>query len=168
MARNKEQKLLAPCREWLKGTLREKFPRASIEILADTDRKYLRSALSAAGLACEFPDCGAWEVKVDVVGVVRRRHLTTLAFVELKAAPISLAHVGQLLGYCRVSKPSLALLLSPEGASSDLERLLTTYGRTDILAFEGNTIRVGAWDTARAEPDWGSLIPRGCMSTVRI
>jgi hypothetical protein len=156
-----EEKLLLPCREWLAGFLRQKYRGATITILEDTDRRQLRYPLNDAGLAERFPECSAWEVKVDVVATFQRRKSTNLVFVELKARPISLVDVGQLLGYCRVCHPSSAYLLSSAGISSQLERLLTTYGRTDVLDFGNDVIRVGAWDVGKGEPDWSSMIPSG-------
>ena len=168
MAKREEDKLLEPCRRWLSGFLKEKYPRATVIILPKTDRKQLRYALNDAGLASSFPESSAWEVRVDVVAAVQQRRQTTLVFVELKAKPISLVDVGQLLGYCRVCRPRGAYLLSSQGLSSDLHRLLTTYGRTDVSDFGNDAMRVGRWDVARASPDWSSMIPPGDLATIAL
>ena len=160
-------KLLEPCRAWLRSFLGQKCSRANITIIPDTDRRQLRSALNDVSLGAAFPESSAWEVKVDVVGVVSRGRRNSLAFVELKVKPISLVNVGQLLGYCRVCRPTEAFLLSSMGLSSDLYRLLTTYGRTDILRFESGVIRVGGWDVSQGSPDWSTVIPPGSLSQVK-
>lgn len=161
MRRNEEAKLLKPCREWLEKFLREKHRRATITLLSKTDRQQLRYSLNAIGLMERFPDSTAWEVKVDVAAVLEQRGKSDLVFVELKANAITLRDVGQLLGYCRICRPISAFLLSPKGPSADLERLLKTYGRTDVLAFGSTTIRVGRWNLQQKGPDWGTLIPSG-------
>ncbi len=168
MAKREEDKLLEPCRRWLSGFLKEKHPRATVIILPKTDRKQLRYALNDVGLAPCFAESSAWEVRVDVVAAVQKRRQTTLVFVELKAKPISLVDVGQLLGYCRVCRPRGAYLLSSQGLSSDLHRLLTTYGRTDVLDFGNDAMRVGRWDVARTSPDWSSMIPPGDLATIAL
>ncbi len=166
VAKRLEDKLLKPCRDWLRSFLAQKHHRASIKILPNTDHQQLRRALNGCGLTSFFPESSAWEVKVDVVAVILRGSAAKLVFTELKAKSITLRDVGQLLGYCRVCRPAGAFILSPEGPSSDLHRLLITYGRTDILRFGDEYIRVGAWDGARKSPDWSSLIPSGVLATV--
>lgn len=165
MARVPESTLVAPCRAWLSGYLGRRFRGAEVDVLPDTERRELRSVIDQAGLSGEFPEASAWEVQVDVVGVVRRRSRVHLSFVELKSGPIKLVDVGQLLGYCRVCRPSEAFVLSPVGPSADLRRLLTVYERTDILTFGDEFIRVGVWNLDRGEPDWGSLSPPGAFPT---
>jgi hypothetical protein len=158
--------LLEPCRTWLGRFLGEKYPKSNVMVLPKTERLQLRHVLVDAGLDSEFPESSAWEVRVDVVGVISRRGLRNLAFVELKATPISLVNIGQLLGYCRVCRPAGAFLLSPAGLSTDLARLLTDYGRTDILTFGRSVIHVGRWDAIRRQPDWASVIPSGVLQSL--
>lgn len=166
MGHTKERDLLRPCRAWLCRFLSDKYRRATITILPDTDRMQLRHSLNKAGLSSQFPESSAWEVRVDVAAVVARANRTSLAFVELKARPLLLRDVGQLLGYCRVCQPIIAFLLSSEGLSPELDRLLKAYGRTDVLSFGADSIRVGSWHVGRASPDWSTIIPPGALSTI--
>jgi hypothetical protein len=158
-----EHELLEPCRIWLLEFLRQKHRRAEIEVLPDTHKKELGAILSARGYARLFRDCSEWEVMVDVVAIVATKGKASLVFVELKSKPIKLRDVGQLLGYCRVCRPLQAFLLSPDGLSGKLHSLLATYGRSDVLQFDGGTIHVGNWDASRAQPAWGELIPGGVL-----
>lgn len=166
MRNSPESKLLQPCRGWLDCYLRTAHPRSVITIFPNSEQKQLRAVLNDAGFSQFFPESSAWEVKVDVVAVVQMRKQVRLVFVELKATPISLVNVGQLLGYCRVCRPSEAFLLSSMGISGDLKRLLTIYGRLDVLNFGENTIQLGNWDSARNQPDWSSLIPGGLLPSI--
>lgn len=161
-----ERLLLRPCRQWLQEHLRRQHKRSEVLILPDSDRCQLRHALVAAGLHDRFPESSAWEIKVDVVAVVAGKRSPTLALVELKASPATLRDVGQLLGYCRVCRPTEAFLLSSKGISTELQRLLTVYGRTDILEFDRRILRVGKWDSLRNAPDWGSMIPGASGATL--
>jgi len=163
-----ERRLYAPCRSWLQVALQAQHPRSTVVVLPDTDRRKLGQVLEAAEYSDRFPESSAWNVRVDVVAVIERRRLCSLAFVELKSRPITLVDVGQLLGYCRVCKPELALLLSPSGVSAELSRLLNGFGRTDILTFERNTIVVGKWDVRRSMPDWQHLTPPGLFPRLSV
>jgi len=166
MRNGPESALLQPCRAWLERYLRQAHRGAMVTILPDTERRQLRAVLSEADFAPHFPESSAWEVRVDVVGVVERKSEVLLAFVELKATPITLVNVGQLLAYCRVCRPSEAFLLSSKGLSGDLDRLLTTYGRLDVLEFGQTTMQVGRWHCGRKEPDWSSMIPGGAFPSI--
>lgn len=166
MSRGTEQSLLQPCRDWLHLHLNRRHRQGRILILPNTDRRQLRHSLVEIGLQGKFPESSAWEIKADVVAVVQRQRASSLVLIELKATAATLRDVGQLLGYCRVCRPEEAFLLSARGLSPELRRLLTVYGRTDILEFGGKSLRVGKWDEARNEPDWGSVIPSGASATL--
>jgi hypothetical protein len=104
----------------------------------------------------------AYEIQVDVTGMVRTGDLIRLAFVECKIGPITLRDVGQLLGYSLVARPEWSFLLSPAGLSDRLNTLLVTYGRQDVLGYARNrVIRLAAWSTARREIEASTLIPKG-------
>lgn len=161
-----EHKLYGPCRRWLADFLRQRFPRTKTGTLEDTDRQRLRDCLHAAGLSAAFPESAAWEVKVDVVGYVwHKRNRVDLVFVELKWNPVTLADLGQLLGYCRICRPTEAFLLSPQALSGDFHRLLVAYGRTDVLEYDRTHICVGKWNRSTGAPDWGALIPSGLFKS---
>jgi hypothetical protein len=166
MRRWPEAELVAPCRAWLAGFLKEQSPRCDVRVLPSTERRELRRVIDEAGLRSMFPECGAWEVQVDVVGVVQRKRTIALTFVELKAGYVTLTDVGQLLGYCRVCRPAQAFLLSPMGSSADLRRLLVVYGRQDVLEFDRGMIQIGPWDRDTRAPRWGDMIPGGVLSTI--
>jgi len=70
--------------------------------------------------------------------------------------------VGQILGYSRVVKPYLSLIISPKGLSVPLESILKTYGRYDILEYDANKrIRIARWNELRGEIDARTVLPRG-------
>jgi len=139
-----------------------------VVILPDTDRRKLGNVLDDQQYTDRFIEASAWDVRVDVVGLIEHRGRCSLAFVELKAKPITLVDVGQLLGYCRVCRPEVALLLSPNGLSDELSRLLRAFGRTDILTFGHGTMTVGVWDTRRAQPDFRQLTPPGLFPRLSV
>ena len=163
---HEEEHLYPPCREWLAAFLTEHYRRSEITILNDTDRRKLSAVIQSAGFAEYFPECSVWDVKVDVVGLIQSARSSFLAFVELKTKPVTLRDLGQLIGYCRVCKPVFALLLSPNGLSQELGRLLKSYGRLDVLTIPNGQIGVGTWDQTQSSPEWQTMIPGGNLPTL--
>ena len=92
---------------------------------------------------------------------------TRLHFVECKLSPLSLAHLSQLLGYCRVALPTEAWLLSPDGVGSALSSLVTAYARRDALEYEWperrkpRHIAVARWNADSRSPDPAGALPTG-------
>ena len=64
---------------------------------------------------------------------------------EVKIDELTVKDLGQLRGYCLVSKPELAMLISKKEPSITLKKLLKT--NKDILSFnDGKEIEIGVWD----------------------
>lgn len=161
MRHDREFTLYEPVAAWLAGYLRDRFPRAAVAA-HDTHRSELAAFLRAENLHKFVEGYDAYEIQVDVTGVVQTEKSVRFAFVECKVGPITLRDVGQLLGYSLVAKPEWALLLSPQGVSDRLNTLLVTYGRQDILGYARNrAIRLATWSADRNEIDARTLLPRG-------
>jgi hypothetical protein len=152
----------AVCR-WLEGFLRQRHPRSKV-IVKDASRQPVYRVLRKLQLPGLPSDWGSWDIRADVLGIVSGKASTRLAIVECKNTEITLSHLSQLLGYCRVAQPEYAFILSPSGASDMLKRLLQTYGRKDVLEYqhkEGKVARslvIARWDPVAKNLDYGSLI----------
>jgi hypothetical protein len=156
-----ESELYPSVASWLSGHLRDKFPKATVTT-HDTHSSDLSAFLRRRSLQSKFSDCDAYEIQVDVTGLVEADDFVKLAFVECKLGPVTLGDVGQLLGYSLVARPEWAYLISPAGMSDRLSALLVTYGRQDVLSYGGNKhIRVARWNIDRKEIDLATLIPKG-------
>jgi len=114
-----EAEMYGPVVRWLRAHLRGRHPRSRL-VVADTHNSYLSQTLRRLDLASRFPDSDLWQVKVDIVGVALSAKRATLAIVECKARRPALKDLCQLLGYSRLMKPDLALLLSPAPPSDPL------------------------------------------------
>lgn len=131
----------------------------------DTHSIDLAALLRREGVQTFFKDCDAFEIQVDVTGIVKTASAVKLAFVECKIGPITLRDVGQLLGYSLVARPEWSYLISPKGLSDCLNRLLTTYGRQDILRYgKSQSMRLAAWNIDRGEIDLSTVLPKGSHS----
>ena len=155
-----DAEMYGPVARWLRGFLRGRYPRSRV-VVADSHNSYLSQTLRRLGLASRFPEADLWQVKVDIVGVALSRKKTTLAIVECKARRPTLKDVCQLLGYSRLMRPDLALLLSPSPPSDPLARLVLVHGRHDLLDYGSGTMRLARWLPERGDIDHSSLLPRG-------
>jgi hypothetical protein len=127
----------------------------------DTHSLQLLNLVVSEGVQTLFPDYPAYDIKVDVTGLVLSRSGAKFAFVECKIGPITLRDVGQLLGYSLVAQPEISILLSPCGLTDWLSTLLVTLGRTDILTYGNRSLRLATWDMERKEIEAASVVPRG-------
>ncbi len=161
-----ESTLYEPVSAWLGEYLSGKFKRAKI-IVSPTPFKRLHDFLVENNLDMHFPQSAAFDIKVDIVGVILRHEKADMAFIECKINPLSLKDVGQLLGYSKVAYPIFSLLLSPKGFSPYLQMLLQVYGRHDVLNYDHNkTILMAKWDIVKQDLDYTSIIPSGGMSGI--
>jgi len=78
-----ELALYGDVRAWLLGYLRGIHPRAEIAAY-DTHHVQLSAFLFQERLHESFPAYAAYEIKVDITGVIRSGSFTSLAFVECK------------------------------------------------------------------------------------
>lgn len=146
---------------WLSKFLRQRHKKAEI-IVEDTHRIHLSDFLIRIGVQSKFPEFNAYDIKVDITGVIGSTKKTDLVFIECKTKAIKLLDVGQILGYSLVAKPLYSYLLSPEGLSDPLNRLLKAYGRYDILRYGRElTLKIAQWDMKRNEPLWDTMLPSG-------
>jgi hypothetical protein len=147
--------------QWLSKYLKSHYKKSKI-IVKDTHTIALSKFLKVIGMDKKFPEYTAYDIKVDVTGVISSFNKTHLVFVECKINFIKLLDVGQLLGYSLVAKPIFSFLVSPKGISDSLHNLLKIYGRYDILKYDKErSIKIAKWDINKKEPLWDSLLPPG-------
>ena len=151
---------------WLENFLVGKYRKHKIKVF-DTSRKSLTKLIQEQGLMQNLPnEWHSWEIFVDVTGFAITETETIIAFAECKLGFTTLDHLSQLLGYSRVVKPAHSFLLSPGGPSDNLQSLLTTFGRTDVLEYDsqkgefGKSIVVARWDDASYHIDHNKLITK--------
>ena len=154
--------LYEPVLAWLERVLKARYKRMNVRTY-DSHNIKLSRLISDSGLQRLFPQFNAWDIKVDVTGVVTNAKIGYIALVECKIKQLTLRDVGQLLGYSRVVNPILSVLTSPSPLSDPLITLLRDYGRLDVLEYgpEKRHIRMARWDNVRAEIIPSSVLPRG-------
>lgn len=158
----KENELYEGVQAWLDQFLRGRYRGKNVRVF-DSHKVELSRLIADQGLQPLFPEFNAWDVKVDVTGLVSDGKAARIALVECKIKQLTLRDVGQLLGYSIVVRPILSILTSPCRPSDPLRTLLKDYGRLDVLQYgpEKRHIRLAEWNLARREIVLGSIIPRG-------
>lgn len=158
-----EQLMYPEVSAWLESFLLQRHPRSNVRVL-DASRLPVYRMLRRLGITGLPGDWESWDVRVDVLGILSNRRSTQLAMVECKNSTITLAHLSQLLGYCRVVQPEYAFILSPVGVSGALKRLLQTHGRKDVLQYQlpaggiARSIIIARWDMTAKSLDYESVI----------
>ena len=157
-----EVELYEPVRIWLERVLRQHYKRMNIRVF-DTHNVKLARLINDLGLQTLFPQFNAWDVKVDITGIISNKKKGYLALVECKVKQLTLRDVGQLLGYSIVVNPILSVLTSPASPSDPLITLLKDYGRLDVLEYgpQKKHIRIAKWDNVKNEVIPSSVLPPG-------
>lgn len=155
-----ENELYEPMRKWLQEYLEDKYPNCQI-ITQDTSEIDLDVALDQYGLISEFPKTVGLPIQIDVLGIIKGKDKTKLAFIEAKKEHLNTHHLGQLLIYCRLVTPAEAFLMSSLDMGS-LDKILKNLHRKDILTYGTNNeyiLHVSKWNVLENHPDMGTMIP---------
>lgn len=150
--------------KWLMDFLSNRFRLGSTEVY-DLSRTSLSRFLASHNMGSLPPEWVTWDIKVDIVGFIKQSNkLTSLAFVECKITPLTLVHLSQLLGYCRIALPVFSFLISPSGLSSSLISLFHEYQRYDVLEYywekgeKPRRVTIAKWDTTSCNINRGNII----------
>ena len=156
-----ESQMYPDVMEWLRERLKARYKRYNVSVF-DTHTKYLSKFLVTENLHLFFDDYLSYEIKVDIIGVIKRKEKAKLIFVECKLAPITLRDISQLLGYSKVAKPLSSVVISPKGVSKSVAYLFNTLRRYDILYYDRDKkIIIAQWKPASKDIVSSSIIPRG-------
>ena len=75
----------------------------------------------------------------DVIGLIDGEKL---AFIESKIVSLGLKEIGQLVSYCLVAKPEIAILCSTKDSAAKLINLKNE----NIMKFENKKIQCAKWN----------------------
>jgi len=143
----REEQLYSDIVLWLERYLKENAADAEFIKVVDSHNRFLCNSIKS--IFNHIPkelrrkygrflpsDYVSWYIKVDIFGIVGIYNALRTIIVEVKSGEITIDHVAQLIGYVKVVKPELAILISPMGISKYLERLLVQHKRLDLLEYE--------------------------------
>lgn len=157
----KASDLRADVTAWLRKRLRYIYPSWDAQVY-ETCGDTLSGFLKRYGLLNAFPCSEAFEMELDITGVLRRGGEAHLVFVRCKTSPITLGDVGPMQEYSSLALPVLSIILSPAGTSPSLGLLFNAYNRVDVLEYgSGKRLKIGTWDVNRKQVRPASVIPPG-------
>ena len=82
-----------------------------------------------------------FEIRPDIVGIIDKKKIV---FIESKIVTLGIKEIGQLLGYCLVANPELAILCSTKNSSGNLTTILT---HENLTKYDNDKrIKFGYWD----------------------
>ena len=157
-----EKELYEPMRIWFKEYLQDKYKGAKI-ITIDSHAQNLDYFLEKEDIIQLFPQTVGLDIQIDVLGIIKTKRRTEIAFIEAKKTQLNLHDLGQLWAYCKLCSPSEAFLLSSRGMGS-LDKILNNLNRTDLLNYgDGKIIQkmqIAKWDLSRKGVDYKTIVPR--------
>ena len=155
-----EEKLYPEIKEWLQNYLADKYKGYSVETTFETSRRNLDVVLKSKGYQCK--EAIGLQIKIDVVGILKRGNDFKLVFVEVKDKDLTLKDLGQLWGYTQLINPIESFLISSKGLGR-LSHLFNVLRREDLLKFGTKTskfMQIAKWDKRRNCIDYSSLVPK--------
>lgn len=157
-----EYELYPAMSQWFETYLKDKYKCNEIVVI-DCHSLYLDSVLEEHGVISDFPQTVGLQIQIDVLGIIKYKNKTKIAFIEAKKTALNLHDLGQLWAYCKLCDPAEAFLLSSVGLGS-LDKILKNLGREDMLDYgdgkEIKKMRVAKWDISRSSIDNLSIIPK--------
>ncbi len=155
-----EEKLYPEIKEWLQTYLVDKYSGYTVETTFETSRRNLDIVLKGKGIQCK--EAIGLQIKVDIIGILKRGEDFKLVFVEVKDTTLTLKDLGQLWGYTQLIDPIESFLVSSEGTGR-LSHIFNVLKREDLLRYSTRSnkfMQVVKWDTRRKSIDYSSLIPK--------
>jgi adenosyl cobinamide kinase/adenosyl cobinamide phosphate guanylyltransferase len=154
-------------RQWLEEYLRNRYPSKNI-LAVECSSKRLNRLIQHLRLEQLLPpEWNSWEVQVDIAGFVYSDRAAEVVLVECKNRPITLQHLSQIIGYCRIVNPIIGMILSPQGVSRAIANLLEVFNRKDVLVYSESPmyrarhIVLAKWNPQARLPEPNSIIPAG-------
>jgi len=146
----REEELYGDIVQWLDKYLRENIPGSDFIKVVDSHSEYLCDSIykimkdvSQRYKEALPKDYISWMIKVDIYGLIGIKDKLKIILVEVKSSEVTLEHIAQLIGYAKIVKPDLAVMITPEGVSGPLFSLLVGYGRLDLLEYVDRGNRPG-------------------------
>ncbi len=160
MMSKEEEKLYPEIKEWLQNYLTDKYKSYTIETTYETSRRNLDVVLKSKGI--QSKEAIGLQIKIDVVGILKRGNDFRLVFVEVKDTELTLKDLGQLWGYTQLIDPVESFLISSKGLGR-LSHLFNVLKREDLLKFGtkiNKFMQLAKWDKGRKCIDYSSLTPK--------
>jgi len=147
-------KILKP---WLKKFLEKKFSNyeVEIEVLTTTINKIDNKKLK------KLENYSFLEIKPDVLGILKHKKTgeIKLVFLNREDKSIGVREIGEMLCFCRLAKPIVAIMVSTKGLSSEVDKMINHQKKHKILSFDKQKIKIFRWDEMKSDIDKLTITP---------
>ncbi|MHB1507494.1 MAG: hypothetical protein ACYCUZ_05495 [Cuniculiplasma sp.] len=144
---------------WLNKHLKEKYPNYDVETTYKSSTHTLENVMREHGI--NLSKAYLLNIKIDILGILRKKNNIELVFVEVKDAMLTLKDLGQLWGYTQLINPIESFLISSKGLGV-LSEIYNVLNRRDLFVYGSKgerTMKAAKWSINSKSIDYSTLIP---------
>jgi len=153
----KKEELTEKLESWLDNFLKKKFTNYNIEIL--TKAGFLNR--SANQKLQKLANISFLEFEPDILGILEEKMTKEieLVFLNREIKAYGIREIGEMLCFCRLAKPKLAMMVSLRGLSPQVNKMINHEKKYDILSYDLNKIKIFRWDECLNDIDKLTITP---------
>lgn len=142
---------------WLEEFAKSKYPEYDIEILIPNSTLDLLQNINLKKVV----NIGLMKFNPDILGILihKKSKKIELIFLNRETKKFGLKELGEMLCYCRIAQPKLALMVSLHGLSPAVDRLINHLKNNQIITYDDNQIKIFRWDEDLDKIDEYSITP---------
>jgi len=125
------------------------IPQSNLDIISNSDLS-------------KIPNVGLMKFKPDVLGILvnkKNPDNIELIFLNRDIKKFGLRDIGEMLCYCRIAKPKLAIMASLKGLSPAVDRMINHSKNEQLISYEEKKILIFRWDEGNDKIDEYSVTP---------
>ena len=145
--------------KWLQDFLGKKYGGCShINVIQP---KTSLNRLTDINLKLNIPNISFLDFKPDILGILThvKTNETELVFLNREVKAFGLREIGEMVCYCRLANPKIALMISSQGLASPIDKMINHNKRNDIISYNNRNIFIFRWDREKDEIDHLSITP---------
>ena len=142
---------------WLDNFLKKKFTNYNIEIL--TKAGFLNRSVNQK--LQKIANISFLEFEPDILGILEEKKTKEieLVFLNREIKAYGIREIGEMLCFCRLAKPKLAMMVSLRGLSPQVNKMINHEKKYDILSYDLNKIKIFRWDECLNDIDKLTITP---------
>ena len=153
----KKDELTQKLEIWLNDFLKKKFSQYNIEILV---KPGLLNNSSNEKLK-QLGNISFLEFEPDILGILeeKKTERIELVFLNRETKAYGIREIGEMLCFCQLAKPRLAMMSSLKGLSPQVNKMINHEKKYDILSYDSDKIKIFRWDEDTNSPDELTITP---------
>ena len=109
----------------------------------------------------ELKEVNLLEFQPDILGILTNKvsKETELIFIFRGTKTVGFTLIGEVLTYCKLVNPKLAIIASTNSVSSYVDEWINIKKEMDIVSFDSKKIIIFQWDEKTKRPDPYTITP---------